>query len=524
MSEEILPSKEAPRVSVLMPSYGQAHFIARALDSLLAQSLPDWEAIIVDDGADQATRAAIAPFLADRRMRCLRRVRNGGLGAALNMGLAAARAELVAYLPSDDVMYRDHLARLVGCLADNPDAVLAFSGLRHHYNRYADGQLAGSWLQLVQCLHRATALRWTERAVVESDDLERLFWGQLRALGPFAATGQVSCEWVDHPMQRHKLMQEPVGGINLFRQYYRVAGPLRFHTSCGNAIDESAQFHVERARRATPASKAGLKIVLAGELAYNADRVLALEEQGHQLYGLWMRQPYWYNTVGPLPFGHVTDLPADGWRDALARFQPDVIYAQLNWQAVPFAHEVMMASAGIPFVWHFKEGPFICLEKGTWPLLVELFQRADGCISAVPKCATGSIPWCRGCRSAGPAWCWTATCRGAAGSIAGARACCRRRTARSIPWCPGGRSACIQARWPSWRIKVCTCISTAISRRANGARGSSAPRRWRRGTCTCTPMWSKRAGCKNFPATTPAGCMPSRAATAGRSGAPTGTT
>jgi hypothetical protein len=385
MSEEILPSKEAPRVSVLMPSYGQAHFIARALDSLLAQSLPDWEAIIVDDGADQATRAAIAPFLADRRMRCLRRVRNGGLGAALNMGLAAARAELVAYLPSDDVMYRDHLARLVDCLADNPDAVLAFSGLRHHYNRYADGQLAGSWLQLVQCLHRATALRWTERAVVESDDLERLFWGQLRALGPFAATGQVSCEWVDHPMQRHKLMQEPVGGINLFRQYYRVAGPLRFHTSCGNAIDESAQFHVERARRATPASKAGLKIVLAGELAYNADRVLALEEQGHQLYGLWMRQPYWYNTVGPLPFGHVTDLPADGWRDALARLQPDVIYAQLNWQAVPFAHEVMMASAGIPFVWHFKEGPFICLEKGTWPLLVELFQRADGCIFCSPE-------------------------------------------------------------------------------------------------------------------------------------------
>ena len=64
-----------------------------------------------------------------------------------------------------------------------------------------------------------------------------------------------------------------------------------------------------RERPDTPRSDDGLKILLVGELAYNADRVLALEEQGHKLYGLWMPNPYWYNTVGPLPFGHVEDLP-----------------------------------------------------------------------------------------------------------------------------------------------------------------------------------------------------------------------
>ena len=37
-----------------------------------------------------------------------------------------------------------------------------------------------------------------------------------------------------------------------------------------------------------------------------------------------------------------------------------------------------MATRGIPFVWHFKEGPFICLEKGTWPLLIDLHQHSDG--------------------------------------------------------------------------------------------------------------------------------------------------
>jgi hypothetical protein len=157
-----------------------------------------------------------------------------------------------------------------------------------------------------------------------------------------------------------------------------VKEPLRFHTTVGNAIDEVGQYHAMRALPAPTHHPDGLKILLVGELAYNADRILALEEQGHTLYGLWMQQPYWYNTVGPLPFGHVTDLPHDSWREAVAQIKPDVIYALLNWQAVPFAHEVMMATAGIPFVWHFKEGPFICMEKGSWPQLVDLFQRADG--------------------------------------------------------------------------------------------------------------------------------------------------
>jgi hypothetical protein len=373
-----------PLVSVVVPTYLQARFLPRALDSLLAQSLSSWEAIVVDDGSPDDTAAALAPFLDDPRIRRIRLSSNGGLGHALNTGLHEARGELVAYLPSDDVVYRDHLHDLAASLAQHPDAVLAYSGLRHHYNRSAPGQL-GAWLQLVQCMHRATPLRWTERAELESDDLDRLFWQRLRGAGRFVGTGNVSCEWVDHPHQRHKLMQEPVGGINPFRVHYRVAAPLRFHTSRGNLIDEAAQFGRQRARPPSPPARDGLAIVLAGELAYNADRVLALEEQGHRLYGLWTGDPYWFNSVGPLPFGHVSDLPRQGWREALAHLRPDVIYAQLNWQAVPFAHEVLMASAGIPFVWHFKEGPFICLEKGSWPQLVDLFRLADGRICSNPE-------------------------------------------------------------------------------------------------------------------------------------------
>ena len=375
-----------PTVSVLMPCYEQAAFLPRALDSLRGQSLQEWEAVIVDASHTDLTQQAVAPWLDDARIR-YHRIPEGGLGRALNIGLQLAQAPLIAYLPCDDVVYRDHLARLKDLLDARPETVLAHAGVRHRYNREVPGAPPGEALQLVQVMHRKVDRAWVEREEIESDDLERLYWSRLREVGTFAGTGEVTCEWVDHPMQRHKLMREPLGGINPFRQHYRVTAPLRFHTTAGHLQDEVTQYRPARERSPTPRAEDGLSILLVGELAYNADRVLALEEQGHRLHGLWMSQPYWYNAVGPLPFGHVQDLPREGWREALRALRPDVVYGLLNWQAVPFCHEVMQEAlaAGIPFVWHFKEGPFICLEKGSWPQLVELHGRCDGQIFSSPE-------------------------------------------------------------------------------------------------------------------------------------------
>ncbi|MDQ4075779.1 MAG: glycosyltransferase family 2 protein [Chloroflexota bacterium] len=378
-------SATGPRVSILMPTFDHARFIRRAIDSLLAQTLSEWELIVVDDGSTDETPIIVKPFLVDKRIHYHRLDSNQGLGRALNYALEHARAPLIAYLPSDDVYHAEHLASLVEELSNNTDAVLAYSGVRHHYNRFADGQIDGYPLQLVQVIHRRTPDRWVERTEVVTDDLGRMLWDKLRNRGAFVSTERVTCEWVDHPGQRHKIVQEPVGGINPYRRRYGVKHPLRFHTTVGNYIDEVGRYRHYRERPDTPMAEDGLKIVLVGELAYNADRVLALEERGHKLYGLWMEDPYWYNSVGPLPFGHVEDLPRSDWQAALRQIQPDIIYALLNWQAVPFAHQVMMNNPGIPFVWHFKEGPFICLEKGSWNQLVNLYARADGQIYSSPE-------------------------------------------------------------------------------------------------------------------------------------------
>ena len=369
-----------PRVSVVMPTYGHAAFIGRALESILAQTLRDWELLVVDDGSPDGTDRIVEPYLEDARIRYRRLERNEGLGVALNEGSDAARAPLLGYLPSDDVYHEEHLATLVALLEAHPEAVLAYSGVRHHYNRYSEAAPPGEPLQLVQVVHRRVGRRWVERRELVTDDLDRMFWSGLRAEGAFVGSGRVSCEWVDHPGQLHKVIREPLGGVNPYRSRYRVGHPLRFHTTVGNRSDEVESYRRFRARPDTPTAGDGLRILLVGELAYNPERILALEESGHRLYGLWTPEPHSINTVGPLPFGHVQDLPQVGWQEAVREVRPDVIYALLNWQAVPWAAHVLREDPGVPFVWHYKEGPFINLERGTWPDLVDLTLGADGLV------------------------------------------------------------------------------------------------------------------------------------------------
>lgn len=389
-------SEVKPRVSVIMPTFNQAEFIQFALDSLRNQTLTEWELIIIIDGSPDETCQMIEPYLADSgdpRIQHPLLGRNKGLGAALNQGLERAHAPLVAYLPSDDLYFPDHLTSLVNILEKEPQAVLAYTGAQHHGELRDVGQISEYPLQLVQVMHRLTAERWMERDELTTDDLERMFWSRLRPLGDVVSTDQVSCMWVDHPAQRHKVIREDLGddknpyrtaGLNPYRARYNVKEPLRFHSSTGNYFDEVGLYRQFRERPETPAAD-GLKILLVGELAFNPERVLALEERGHKLYGLWIPNPGSMNTVGPSPFGHILDVSRDGWPQTLEQLRPDVIYALLNWRAVPFAHHVLTNNPGIPFVWHLKEGPFHCRDQGTWKQLVDLHTRSDGQIYSSPE-------------------------------------------------------------------------------------------------------------------------------------------
>ena len=394
----------SPRVSVVVPTYDQDAWLPAALASLRAQTVEDWECVVVDDGSPGDTAAALGDVLADPRVRLEVLPLNGGLGAALNCGLDLTTAPVLAYLPSDDVWHAEHLATLLQALDEEPGAALAVSGIRYQQGLHASeasGQIPDEPLQLVQVAHRRTGDRWVERSELTTDDLGRMLWHRLAEQGSTVLTGRVACEWSWHPRQRHKVLREPWGGLNAYRARYRVQEPLRLQSTVGSLHDEVAHYRRYRERPPLPRAADGLRILLVGELAHNPERVLALAERGHELHGLWTSDPVWFNTVGPLPFGHVAEVRRDDWRSAVRELQPDVVYALLNWQAVPFAHEVLTAGLGVPFVWHLKEGPFFSREQGHWPQLVDLHTRSDGQIysseelrdwfaAVVPRSATGT--------------------------------------------------------------------------------------------------------------------------------------
>lgn len=111
-------SAAPPRVTVVIPAYNAARFVAQAIESVLAQTFTDFELLIVDDGSTDETSAVPARYLYDPRVRYLRHEQNRGLAAARNTGIRHARGEFVAFLDADDFWLPEKLAVQVAALDD----------------------------------------------------------------------------------------------------------------------------------------------------------------------------------------------------------------------------------------------------------------------------------------------------------------------------------------------------------------------------------------------------------------------
>ena len=117
-------SSPLPRIAVIVPAYGVAHLLGEALDSLLAQQCPDWECVVIDDGAPDDVAGAVAPYLADSRIQFLA-TPNQGVSGARNTAIAATRAPLIALLDGDDRFRPDYLGTMADLLEGDPDVRLA---------------------------------------------------------------------------------------------------------------------------------------------------------------------------------------------------------------------------------------------------------------------------------------------------------------------------------------------------------------------------------------------------------------
>lgn len=108
-----------PLVSVVIPTYNHAHFLGRALQSVLDQTYTNWEAIVIDNHSQDNTDEVVKGFT-DPRITLLKINNNGVIAASRNMGIRAAKGEWIAFLDSDDFWYSKKLEVVLGGIQEDP--------------------------------------------------------------------------------------------------------------------------------------------------------------------------------------------------------------------------------------------------------------------------------------------------------------------------------------------------------------------------------------------------------------------
>src|SRR6266496_3640136 len=117
----------SPIVSIIMPTYNRAGYIAETIESIRNQTYQNWELIIVDDGSDDNTEEIITQ-IKDERIRFYKAGRIGLNGKIKNIGLEKVSGALIAFIDSDDLWAGTKLEKQVAALQQYPDAEFSLTG------------------------------------------------------------------------------------------------------------------------------------------------------------------------------------------------------------------------------------------------------------------------------------------------------------------------------------------------------------------------------------------------------------
>ena len=120
---------ELVKISVIIPCYNHGHFLCNALDSVLAQTFGQWEAIVIDDGSTDTT-AEVAGGYSDMRIRYIYQD-NAGLSAARNRGIYAAKGGYLAFLDADDEWEAEFLSACYQRLENENSIAAVFTRCRY---------------------------------------------------------------------------------------------------------------------------------------------------------------------------------------------------------------------------------------------------------------------------------------------------------------------------------------------------------------------------------------------------------
>lgn len=115
--------KDKPLVSVILPTYNGAECIAEAIQSVLDQTYPNIELIVVDDGSTDGTKTIVESF-SDKGVQFVAKPKNSGIADSLNVGILKAKGQYFARMDDDDVCMPERLMAQVEFLEQHPDVVV----------------------------------------------------------------------------------------------------------------------------------------------------------------------------------------------------------------------------------------------------------------------------------------------------------------------------------------------------------------------------------------------------------------
>lgn len=214
-----------PRVSLVVTCYNYGRFLGEALDSLLGQTLADWEAIVIDDASSDDTGEVLARYAGEPRFRVVRHRERIGNIRSYNEGLDVATGRYVGILSADDyLLRRNALERQVAAFEADARVGLVYSA--HSIVQ------AGSSVRHV--------VPWPEDAVRPgAEEFRKLMWGNYvlhsgallrreveRELGPYETALTHTGDW---DMWLRAAARHPVGYIAEPLYAYRIHGSNMFH-------------------------------------------------------------------------------------------------------------------------------------------------------------------------------------------------------------------------------------------------------------------------------------------------------
>jgi glycosyltransferase involved in cell wall biosynthesis len=241
-----------PAVSIVMPLYNKANQVLKTITSVTAQTLNDWELVVVDDGSTDGGPELVRA-LGDARIRVVSQA-NAGVSAARNRGIELARADLVAFLDADDLWLPQFLAAILALQADFPQAQWFATGyeirpavgapyasrLRGPVTNFSRGILPDYFSVAIASdppvCSSATAVRRDAIQVIggfpvgigSGEDL--LTWARLAVRYPLAYEARALAVFVVSGIERRPDAADRVGKalIQLAREYSGVPGLRRY--------------------------------------------------------------------------------------------------------------------------------------------------------------------------------------------------------------------------------------------------------------------------------------------------------